>query len=108
MEPNLDCQDPNARRTFTTSSDLVRTCGEVVGWVLNNPVFEHPTAIIGTTERGPRPDDCLAEIHLYGRYALKAQGPHDAVGDASWRLKLAADSHGFGLTVVLGAPPRVP
>jgi hypothetical protein len=108
MQPNLDCQDPNARRMFVTTVDVTRTCGELVGWVANNAVFEIPKAIVGTSEKTPIAADCVTELHDYGRYLLKARAPHDAAGDAGWKLKLAPQSVGYSLTVVIGAPPRQP
>jgi hypothetical protein len=108
MQPNLDCQDPNARRTFVTSVHVTRACAEVVGWVANNAVFEIPKAIVGTAQKTPSEADCLAEIRDYSRYSIKARAPHDAAGDAGWLLKLAPQATGYALTVVIGAPPRQP
>ena len=83
MEPNLDCQDPNARRVFTTTAVRQQVCVEFVGWVQN-------------------------EIAHYTRYLVTARAPHDGAGDAHWRMALTQAASGYALSVVVGSPPREP
>lgn len=108
MEPNLDCQDPNARRAFATTVGLQQACAEFVGWVKNNAVFEVPTAIVDTSESTVAIADCQEEITSYTRYRVKAGAPEDGSGDASWKLTLTRSAPGFSLSAVLGSPPRDP
>ena len=108
MEPNLDCQDPNARRAFATTVGLQRACAEFFGWVKNNAAFELPLAIVGTSEATVAIADCQTEITNYTRYVVKAKAPHDGAGDAAWRLTLTRGAPSFSLSVVLGSPPRDP
>ena len=108
MEPNLDCQDPNARRIFTTESNVDQACAEFIGWVKNNAVFEVPRAIVGTAEKEPAVQDCKTELGLYARFSVTARAPDDAAGNAKWLLRVTPYGKGFTAAVVLGAPPRDP
>jgi len=108
MEPDLDCQDPNARRVFITTAGRQHSCVEFVGWVQNNAVFEIPSAIVGTSEKPVAAEDCLAEIAHYTRYVVTARAPHDGAGDAHWRMALTQAASGYALSVVVGSPPREP
>ena len=108
MEPNLDCQDPNARRVFTTASNVDQACAEFVGWVKSNAVFEVPRAIVGTVEKQPATQDCRTELGLYARFSVTARAPDDAAGDATWLLRVTPYGNGFTAAAALGAPPRDP